>query len=242
MKYMPCGVDLGQKGGIVAIDENREILFHRRTPMKNVHVRNLMKSAGKKLYVKSTKKIYNSQAFTAMLTELRELAISKGYIGPVVVVEEATVRTGISSPKTYFSTGGCLNAWHDALNAMDIKFFMVAPITWKSELSIPSDKEKSLERFSTFEFKNVPDAVAKDDNLAEAAMIAFWLMRSMQFGEILNGENPYLYDRNKRIGRIVSNPARKNSGVQGSEKLQKAGADRPVRRKGKKGVGGEPAE
>lgn len=212
--YAAVGVDMGLDGGAVMVN-GTSVLSYFSTPSRRVKIRKLTKSAKKNLYDESVKKVYSADMLVEQLVQMRDLALANSFNGIAVIVEDYTIRTGLSSPKSYISTGGCVQSWQDALAQLDIPFFMVAPITWKSDLDLNSDKDFSLKTLATLFTGNVPADVATDHNLAEAAMIGWWFEHHQMYRNLLNESDPRLHSRKQKNKAAKPNKPKRNPGVQG---------------------------
>jgi hypothetical protein len=146
-KYMPIGIDPGQQGGLAAFDPTAYALVDiKKVPTRKLKLCAVTKSKKKSepfILAHTNTVIYDTPEMEQYLQRCDDTAKYLGYKGCVCAIESPTIRTGFSSPASYFSTGGCIQAWHECLARNKIPFFTVSPISWKSDLKLTSSKELS---------------------------------------------------------------------------------------------------
>lgn len=119
------GIDPGNKGWFVAMDEHRQVVLQREMPLINV-------GKGKK-----NKWVLDMHGVLAILTEMKDIAVDRSIRGEMfVVLEKAQVMApgaGGSSPasaRSMFGYGRAFGALEMALIALKIPHEEVHPRTW----------------------------------------------------------------------------------------------------------------
>jgi hypothetical protein len=169
--YLPGGVDLGLKGGCVVTTASN-VVYMYKVPKRNVKISSFRK-AGKKINeVKKVVSVYDTYKLLEHLDNANEAAKKLGFKGVKLLIEDFQQRPGFNHPKSYLSTGGCLQLWRDSCLMAGIEFYMVSPVTWKRDLSLTSDKELSC-RLACDIFPG-NNEFEKNDNLAESALLSHW--------------------------------------------------------------------
>ena len=170
--YLPAGVDLGQGGGLVVLD-GATVVDHFYIPKLKIGIKYL-RAPKSKAKSKERQEIYDTVSLIERIKEANAKAMNLGYAGIFVVLEDFQTRPGKNNPLSYISTGGCLQAWKNSLTQANVPFVMVSPVTWKPNLGLSSDKKLSLKEVKRL-FLNAPKDLLEDHNIAEAALLAYWL-------------------------------------------------------------------
>jgi hypothetical protein len=169
--YLPGGVDLGLKGGC-AFTHLGKVVYIFKVPKRNVKINSLRKIRKKITEVKKVVSVYDTVKLLEHLDAADIKAKNLGFKGIKLVIEDFQQRPGFNHPKSYLSTGGCLQFWRDSCLIAGVNFYMVSPVTWKRDMSLTSDKELSCKLACDMFPGN--SVFIKDDNLAEAALLSHW--------------------------------------------------------------------
>jgi hypothetical protein len=114
--------------------------------------------------------LFDTEAITSLLRQVRLLAILRGYPDIFVAIEEPQTFVGKSGVKGYRASGRCDNAWLSAMHDASIRGGYVSPKHWKSTMGLGEDKNESL-LLAAQKFE-LPDHMKDDHDLCEAALIA----------------------------------------------------------------------
>jgi len=167
-----CGIDPGLHGALVVLNRNGLLVSAHATPVIAVE-----KSNGK-----GKRHVYLP---TQMVTILR--AVKETCTDVRICMEQVSAMPG-QGVTSMFSMGRGVGTWEGIIAALDLPIFYVTPQTWKKQFRLKgSDKAQSVVRA----LQLIPQlrqhvTRAKDEGIAEAALIALYLQRLLFSGTARN--------------------------------------------------------
>jgi hypothetical protein len=185
-RTISIGIDPGTKNGAIAIvDDNLNIIYLAKAPYISV---NTSKKVKPKLNKQTGKyeTAYKQRTWTDFRV-LRNIFLPFIEDNVIFTTEKVMVRPDEKEVNS-FVFGHSLGVFQGQYSLLDpIAFYEPAPQTWKKEMKVAADKETSIEMAEHLFNCNLQDylpkrARVKDDNMAEALLLAFYGLR-MYFKE-----------------------------------------------------------
>lgn len=182
-RTISIGIDPGTKNGAIAIvDDSLNIIYLAKAPYISVDVKS------KKVKPKLNKEtgLYETAYKQRTWTDFRSLReIFLPFINDNIIftTEKVQPRSEVERTTGGFIFGHSLGVFQGQYSLLDpIAFYEPSPQSWKKEMKVTSDKNSSIELAEQLFNCNLKDYLpkrvrTKDDNMAEALLLAFYGLR-----------------------------------------------------------------
>ena len=182
-RLISIGIDPGTKNGAIAIvDDNLNIIYLAKAPFISVDIKS--KKVKPKLN-KETGKFevaYRQRTWTDF-RNLRDIFLPFVNDRIIFTVEKVQPKSESEKVSSAFVFGHSLGVFQGQYSLLNPEaFYEPRPQVWKKDMKVTADKESSIEMAETLFNCDLKDylpkrARVKDDNMAEALLLAFYGLR-----------------------------------------------------------------